>query len=305
MISTPFPTRVSLLLIVTTLLTSPLFSTEPNALTGRQPVADFLKLPEGWSLGACSAVAVNSRSEIFVYHRGPHPILVFDAEGNYLRSWGDDLIGSAHGLRIDGNDGVWVTDIGNHRVFKFDAHGKLLLALGTGKPGDARDEFNKPTDLAFGPKGEIYVTDGYGNARVLVFSPSGALLHSWGKAGRAEGEFRIPHAIVIDRQGRLLVGDRENDRIQIFNAEGKLLETWNGFAPYGLVFDGAGNLFVADGRAHQVLQLSATGEVAARFGREGAAVGEFALPHMLAIDNAGNLLVAEVGGKRVQKLLRK
>jgi DNA-binding beta-propeller fold protein YncE len=304
MIGNPLPSRIALLLFVTW-MSCPLFAAEPDALTGRRAVADFLKLPEGWSLGACSAVAVNSRSEIFVYHRGSHPILVFDAQGKYLRSWGDDLIGSAHGLRIDGNDDVWVTDIGNHRVFKFDAQGKLLLALGTGKPGDARDEFNKPTDLAFGPKGEIYVTDGYGNSRVLVFLPSGALLNSWGKPGRAAGEFRIPHAIVIDRQGRLLVGDRENDRIQIFNTDGKLLETWNGFAPYGLAFDGDGNLFVADGRAHQVLQLSATGEVAARFGREGTAVGEFGLPHMLAIDKEGNLFVAEVGGKRVQKLLRK
>lgn len=274
-------------------------------LTDRRAVVDFLQLPQGWSLGPCSAVSVNRRGEIFIFHRGEHPIIVCNRQGEYLRSWGDGLIGSAHGLRIDGNDDVWVTDIGNHRVFKFDADGKLLLSLGTGKPGNGTDEFNKPTDLAFGPKGEIYVTDGYGNARVLVFSPHGALLHSWGTPGRQEGEFRIPHSIVIDRQGRILIGDRENDRIQIFDADGKLIEVWNGFAPYGLAFDRHGRLFVADGRANQVLQLDAAGKVVGRFGREGAAVGEFQLPHMLAFDADDNLLVTEIGGKRVQKLVRK
>jgi DNA-binding beta-propeller fold protein YncE len=273
-------------------------------LTKRRAVADFIRLPAGWSLGPCSAVSVNRQGEIFLFHRGEHPIIVCDAQGKYLRSWGDGLIGSAHALRIDGNDDIWVTDIGNHRVFKFDSEGKLLLSLGTGKPGNGTDEFNKPTDLAFGPKGEIYVTDGYGNARVLVFSPSGALLHTWGKPGRGEGEFRIPHSIVIDRQGRLLVGDRENDRIQMFDADGKLLDVWNGFAPYGLAFDSHGTLFVADGRANQVLQLDAAGRVVERFGREGTAVGEFTLPHMLAFDTDDNLLITEIGGKRVQKLVR-
>jgi len=273
-------------------------------LTNRRAVADFIRLPAGWSLGPCSAVSVNRHGEIFLFHRGEHPIIVCDAKGKYLRSWGDGLIGSAHGLRIDGNDDVWVTDIGNHRVFKFDSQGKLLLSLGTGKPGNGTDEFNKPTDLAFGSKGEIYVTDGYGNARVLVFSPSGALLHSWGKPGRAEGEFRIPHSIVIDRQGRLYVGDRENDRIQIFDVDGKLLDVWSGFAPYGLAFDRHGTLFVADGRANQVLQIDTAGKVVGQFGREGTAVGEFTLPHMLAFDAEDNLLITEIGGKRVQKLVR-
>lgn len=283
---------------------SRLRAAEGTALAAWQAVANFIHLPAGWSLGPCSAVAVNRRGEILIYHRGEHPIIVCDAQGNYLRSWGDDLIGVAHGIRIDDNDHVWVTDIGHHRVFKFDPQGKLLLSLGAGKPGDGADEFNKPTDVAFGTKGEVFVTDGYGNARVLAFSPSGALLHTWGKPGRAEGEFRLPHSIVRDQQGRLLVGDRENDRIQVFDTGGKLLEIWNGFAPYGLAIDRHGVVFVADGRANQVLQLDARGQVVGRFGREGAGSGEFKLPHMLAFDVDGHLLIAEVGGKRVQKLVQ-
>ncbi len=268
--------------------------------TDLEPSGEFLKLPAEYKLGACSAVAVNRFGEIYLFHRGPHPIICVDAHGKLLRSWGDDIISSAHGLRIDREDNVWVTDIGNHRVFKFDRRGKLLLTLGTGQPGDRPDQFNKPTDIAFGPSGEFYVTDGYGNARVMKFSPSGALIHSWGKPGKERGEFRIPHSIVVDAQGRLLVGDRENDRIQIFSPDGELLDVWNGYAPYGLAFNGAGQLFVADGRANQVLQLDAQGKVVRRLGREGSATGEFRLPHMLAFDAYENLYVAEIGGQRLQ-----
>lgn len=273
--------------------------------TAWRPVPDFLHLPEGWKLGACSAVDVNSRGEIFVFHRGAHPILVFDADGKFLRSWGDDLIGSAHGLRIDRHDDVWTTDIGNHRVFKFDREGKLLLSLGTGQAGDGPDEFNKPTDVGFAADGAFYVTDGYGNSRVQKFSPSGALVHSWGAKGTEPGQFNTPHAVVLDRAGRVLVGDRENDRIQIFDADGKLLNVWNGYAPYGLAFDGDGTLFVADGRANQVLELDDAGRVVARLGAKGADPGEFQLPHMLAFDAAGNLLVTEIEGTRMQKFVRK
>ncbi|MCE9603693.1 MAG: peptidyl-alpha-hydroxyglycine alpha-amidating lyase family protein [Planctomycetia bacterium] len=269
-----------------------------------QPVP-FLQLPEGWTLGACSAVAIDSRGEIFLFHRGEHPVIVCDAAGKIVRSWGDGAIGSAHGLRIDANDDVWLTDIGNHRVLKFDGHGKLLLSLGTGKAGDGADAFNKPTDVAFGSRGEFYVADGYGNSRVLKFSPSGALLHTWGALGSQRGEFRIPHAIVRDRKGRLLVGDRENDRIQVFDEDGKLLEVWSGFAPYGLALDREGRTYVADGRANEVLRLDEAGRVVERFGRKGRAAGEFDMPHMLAFDAAGNLFVTEINGRRVQKFVRR
>lgn len=275
-----------------------LLSAEPATW---KPVADFIQLPSGMALGACSAAAVNSKGELYVYHRGAQPILVFAADGKLLRSWGSDLIGSSHGLRLDAKENVWVTDIGNHRVHQFDPNGKLLMTLGNGKPGVGPDKFDKPTDVNFGPGGEIYVTDGYGNSRVQKFSPSGALLQSWGTKGTKPGEFRTPHVIVVDKQGRLLVGDRENDRIQIFSSEGKLLDVWNGYAPYGLALDRDGAVFVSDGRANEVLQLDAQGKIVQRFGKKGNGPGEFDLPHMLAFDSAGNLFVTEILGKRVQK----
>jgi DNA-binding beta-propeller fold protein YncE len=269
-----------------------------------RPVTNFFRLPEGWTLGACSAVSVNRQGEIFLFHRGKHPIIVLDSGGNYLRSWGDDVLQTPHGLRIDSQGNIWVTDIGSHRVFKFDPQGKVLLALGTGKPGTGLDQFDRPTDIAFGASGEFYVSDGYGNSRVLKFSPGGALITSWGQKGSGRGEFNLPHAVVVDPSGRVLVADRENNRIQIFDADGKWLDTWEGFAPFGLAFEGQGALYVADGYANAVLRLSSAGKVEQTWGKQGTSPGEFELPHMLGFDPAGNFYVGEINGKRFQKFVK-
>ena len=272
------------------------------ASAGYQAVPGFLKLPEELVLGPCSAVAINSNGDLYLFHRGPQPILCFDAAGEFLRSWGDDLIGTAHGIRVDRDDNVWVTDIKHHLVFKFSSAGRLLLALGTSdKPGSGRDQFNKPTDVAFGPNGEVFVTDGYGNSRVVKFDHDGKFVSTWGTRGAQPGEFHLPHSIVVDSMQRVLVGDRENDRIQVFDLNGRQLDIWNGFAPYGIAIDWAQRVFVADGRANQILRLDGRGQVVLRLGTKGHAAGQFELPHMLAIDRDGSLYVAEVGGKRFQK----
>ena len=266
---------------------------------------DFPKLPADVVLGKCSAVATNTKGEIYLFHRGPRPLLCVDAAGKLLRAWGDDHIGTPHGLRVDRNDNVWVTDMGRHRVLKFDPTGKLLLALGTGKAGTGNDEFDRPTDIAFAPNGDVFVSDGYGNSRVMKFSAAGRFLKSWGTKGTQPGEFDLPHAIILDSKGRLLVGDRENERIQLFDVEGKFLDQWPGFAPYGIAINGEGHVFVADAQANQVLRLDAAGKVQQRWGQKGTAPGEFDVPHMLAFDQAGNLFVAEVGNMRFQKLTKK
>src|SRR3954452_8941551 len=139
-----------------------------------RPVAGWPELPPKFELGPVSAVATDSEDRVYVAHRGARPVLVFDRDGKFLRSWGDDHIKTAHGLRVDPDGNVWVTDIGDHLVMKFDPGGKLLLSLGKkGRPGDKPDQFDRPTDVAVTPGGDFYVTDGYGNARVMKFDRAG------------------------------------------------------------------------------------------------------------------------------------
>jgi outer membrane protein assembly factor BamB len=267
-----------------------------------RPVPGWPKLPDGVTLGPVSAVATDSSDRVYVFHRGKRPVLVFDRDGKFLRSWGDDHLKTPHGLRIDKDGNVWVTDIGTHQVLKFDADGKLLLALGKkGQPGAGPDQFDRPTDVAVAPTGEFYVSDGYGNSRVLKFSKDGKLVKQWGRKGKGEGEFDLPHAICLDARGRVYVGDRENDRVLVFDADGKFLAVWKeSGAPYGLFLAGD-RLFVADGRAGWVKVLDGDGKPLGRFGEKGSGPGQFKMPHMLCVDSRGAVYVAEVDGKRVQK----
>ncbi len=272
-----------------------------------EPVIGLLQVPGHIALGGVSGVAVNSKGRIYMLHRAEHPVVCFEPTGEYVRSWGSDLIGSGHGLRIDRDDNVWVTDTGHHLVYKFDPQGELLLALGQAdKPGLGTGQFDKPTDVNFGPQGEIYVTDGYGNSRIMKFTAQGKFLTTWGEPGDGPGQFNAPHAVVVDGNGRVLIADRDNERIQIFTPDGKLLDIWTGFKPFGLAFDPDGVLFVADGSAQKILQLEADGQVVQSWGgKRGTAPGEFSTPHELESDRQGNLYAAEVSGKRVQKLVRK
>ncbi len=188
-------------------------------------------MPEGWSFGRVSAVATDSAGEVYVFHRGDaaDPIVVFDAEGTYQRSFGADLdFGNEHGLRVDRHDNLWVTDNGNHRVMKLTTDGDVLMTLGIkGQAGTTDDTFDRPADIAFGPNDELYVADGYGNSRVVKYDAEGNFVTTWGTPGSGPGEFDLVHSIAVDSQGRVYASDRENNRIQIFDDQGTLLHTWN------------------------------------------------------------------------------
>ena len=291
--------------VVFSLLTISAVSAQ-SPLPDYQPVADWMKLPADVVLGPVSAIAADSGDRLFLFHRGKKPIVVLDRDGKYLRSWGDDMVKTAHGIRIDPENNVWTTDMGNHLVLKYDPNGKLLMTLGKrDEPGDAPDRFNRPTDVAFAPNGDFYVTDGYGNARVLKFNKDGKLLTQWGKKGKGDGEFNLPHSVVVDAKGRVIVGDRENHRIQVFDGDGKFLTKWNesGY-PYGLALAGD-RLFIADAREHWIKVLDLEGKLLGRWGQKGTAPGQFETPHMLCVDSRGAVYVAEVAGKRVQKFVAK
>jgi len=291
-----------------------------------RPVAGFLKLTEEMKLGPCSGVDIDSRGNVYVIQRQSPPILCFDSSGKLLRSWGTPLIGrdpnmqGAHGIRVDKDDFVWITDRDRHLVRKFDQSGQLLLTLGTeGSPGTGPNQFNRPADVAFGPSGEIYVADGYGNSRVMKFDRKGKFVKTWGDKGSAPGQFDLPHTIAVGLDGRVYVGDRYNSRIQIFDSDGNLKAVWPGFVPCGIAFDRTGTLFVADG-VSKVLQIDGQGGIVKSWGTEPEELGlrpgqrtvppianpggwRF-VPHLLAVDAQGNLYLADVPNQMLHKLDR-
>jgi DNA-binding beta-propeller fold protein YncE len=186
-------------------------------------------MPDGWKFGRVSSVTTDSNGDVYVFQRGKKadPVVVFDAQGKYLRSWGRGFFGNPHGIRADKYGNIWCVDNGSHQVYKFTRDGKLLLTLGIkGKAGTDEKTFNKPTDIAWDSKGDFYVSDGYGNSRVVKFNKEGKYLLTWGTPGSGPGEFHLPHSIAVDSKDRVYVSDRENNRIQIFDSNGKFLKQW-------------------------------------------------------------------------------
>jgi DNA-binding beta-propeller fold protein YncE len=296
-------TRTAPTLLVALGLLAALAASSYAAIPDYRPVAGWPQLPDDVKLGQVSAVATDSADRVYVFHRGKHPILVFDRDGKFIRSWGDDRIKTAHGLRIDRDNNIWITDIGHHLVMKFDPDGKVLMTLGKkDEPGVGPDHFNRPTDVAVAPSGEFYVSDGYGNSRVVKFSREGKFLAEWGRKGTGEGEFNLPHAICLDAKGRVYVGDRQNNRVQVFDGDGKFLAQWKeSGSPFGLFLAGNEKLFVADGRADWIKVLDLGGKSLGRWGEKGAGAGQFRLPHALCVDSHGDVYVTEIDGQRVQK----
>lgn len=268
-----------------------------------EPSITFFQLPAGTTLGPVSGVDADDSGNVYLLQRQAPPVMCFDRNGKFVRSFGDDLVGTGHGLAVDPQGNVWVTDTGHHLVFKFSPEGRLLLALGqSDKPGADESHFDKPTHTAFGDNGDIFITDGYGNSRIVHVTADGKFVNAWGKAGSGPSEFNAPHAAIVDGKGRLLVCDRDNERIQIFNQEGHLLATWTGYKPFGIAMDRDGVFFICGN--NQVSQLDADGKVVRSWGKEGVEAGQFKTPHLMAADRDGNLYIAEVSGRRLQMLKR-
>ena len=267
------------------------------------------RLPDGWSWGWIPAVACDSRDRVFVYSRSEHPLVVFDRDGQFLEEWGADVLEDAHGIFIDDQDNVFCTERNTHCMHKFDRNGKLLLTIGTpGQPG-ARDgdPFNLPTDVGVASTGELFISDGYGNARVHKYSPDGERIMSWGEWGTGPGQFNLSHAVRVDSEDRVWVCDRSNDRIQIFDTEGRFLTEWAGITkPDTLHFDPAGEVLYLAGLEQEVSVYSMGGELLTSWGGGRRKPGEFlACPHGIWSDSRGDLYVGQVQADgQLQKFIR-
>jgi DNA-binding beta-propeller fold protein YncE len=265
-------------------------------------VPNFLQLPASENFVEPAGVAVNSKGHVYVFHRGQHPLMEFDASGRYLGSIADSLFVTAHMVRVDADDNIWTTDIGSHLVLKLSPTGRVFLALGRkGIPGDSVQLFNQPTDVALDRAGNIYVTDGYGNARVLKFDRFGNPILGWGMKGRGPGQFDTPHTIVVDGD-RVYVGDRENSRIQVFDTEGRFIAQWRLGYPFGLCFGPDRLLYMADAIAGRILKIDLDGNVLGSFEGPRPGQGPHFDPHEIAVDRDGSVFAAEVLGWRAQKL---
>lgn len=292
-------------------------------------VKDWPQLPNGYILSQVTGVGIDTSQNIFLFHRNgrqwtePFPdslissntILMLGRQtGKMINSWGANLFIMPHGLTVDKDNNVWVTDVALHQIFKLSHDGKLLMKLGVAKiPGNDSTHFNLPTDVAVANDGSFYVSDGYGNSRVVKFSKEGKYLFEWGKKGNKAGEFNTPHGIDLDSYGNVYVADRENNRIQKFDASGKFLKEWkNNMAIqlYSLTIDKKNNdVFAIDYltvndtiiKGSDIMQFDSSINLLTRFGRTGLYDGPLCRYHDISIDNEGNIYVGDIFGNRIQK----
>ncbi len=301
--------------------------------------------PKGWSPIEVNAIAVDAQDHLYAFNTGDYPVTVFDRDGKLLKTWPKETFTHNHGATIARDGSIYCADDGNHTVRRFTPDGKVTLTLGTkDKPSDTGytltsadgkpihimeaikttkrggPPFNSPTDVALSASGEIFVSDGYGNARVHKFSPDGKLLLSWGEPGSGASQFVVPHAIAIDGKGRILVADRHNNRIQIFDAQGKSLTQWTDVElPTDIFIDKDQTVYVSE-LIPRVSIFNIEGKLLARWGNEGTSKENplFVTLHSIVVDSRGDLYVAEVMGihqgtpflatrttRMIQKFLRK
>jgi DNA-binding beta-propeller fold protein YncE len=277
-----------------------------------EAVADWGRMPAGRILRDVAAVAIDSQDRVYAFHRGTDPMVVFDRDGNFLHAWGQGLFTRAHGLHMGPDDTLWCTDDGDHTVRRCTLDGRVLQTIGIpGRPSPYMGglPFNRCTHTALSPEGDVYVSDGYGNAQVHKFSAAGKHLFSWGSSGTEPGQFNLPHNIACDPEGLVYVADRESHRIQIFDGDGRYLRQWNNLHRPCSIFLGKGRCPVcyvgelgpalpvnikAPNLGPRISVLSHEGELLSRFGELGEAPGQFLSPHGIAVDSHGDIYVAEV-----------
>lgn len=293
-------------------------------------VKDWPGLRKGFILSQPTGIGIDNADHILVFHRAGrkwtspfpdsvisrHTVLELHNEtGKILNSWGGGYFIMPHGLTVDKKNNVWLTDVGLHQIFKFSHEGKLLMQLGIAKvPGNDSLHFDQPTDIAVADDGSFYVSDGYGNSRIVKFLPNGRYVKEWGVYGRKPGEFIIPHGIAIDNNNRIYVADRQNNRVQLFDTAGKFLKELKNDMQVeqlpSVVIDHSNQIFAVDFDPTKQTDSSVNGSTIfvfdsaggkTRFGRTGSAMRTSSWFHDLAFDSKGNIYVGDILNLKVLK----
>jgi len=284
-------------------------------------VPNPLPVPDAAAMGASSDVAFDSKGHLYVLSRGTKPLTEFDENGKFISAFGDGLFTRSHGIRIDKDGNIWTTDVGAHTVMKLSPGGDVLLTLGEkGQAGvwdDATHRFNEPNDIVIAANGDLFITQGHTpgagrggvqqNPGVLKFDKNGKFLKFWGGKGTEPGKFEVAHGIALDAKGLLWVTDRENQRIQIFDQDGKYIrEVKYAGLPCSLDI-GKQYIYMVNGFAGQLLRMDLDGKVLAAVGKPGAAGtwGEFGEAHFIAVSPKGEIYIADSVNRAVQKFVKK
>lgn len=273
----------------------------------------WAKFPEGYDFPDASGVTVDSKDNVYILNRGPHPVIVLDKDGNFVRSWGEgEFDARAHGIHASPDDFIWTVNDSQHCIKKYTPEGKLVLVVGIENQAAEKwsgNPFNRPTNMAVSPNtGDVYVTDGYGNSRVHRYTSEGKHIVSWGAPGVDAGEFQVPHNVVIDKDENIYVTDRENYRLQVFDSNGNLKAIWqNIYRPQALCMDSEGIVYVGEMLmdtelsdyplvGHRLNAYNLKGERLARIGDPmiGDGPTQFIAPHGFGVDSQGSLYVGEV-----------
>ena len=260
-------------------------------------------MPEGMKFGRVSAVTTDNEGNVYVFKRDPKTdqIVVFNSQGKFLRSWGKGMFTRPHGLRVDRDQNVWALDDSGNHITKFTLDGKVLQTFGVkDKAGNDAKTFNRPTDIAWDSQGNSYISDGYGNRRVVKLDKAGNFVMTWGTEGDGPGQFRLPHSIAVDSKDRVYVSDRENNRIQIFDTSGKLLKTWTHLGcTQGMYISPKDEMWIVTHRnnTENVTYDTLAGQVMKLDVESGKILGSFESPgHMLTATPTGVVFVASLTG---------
>jgi hypothetical protein len=333
---------VAILLLASSVFAQVVVPERPSAYTTAadipfSSVPNFLKLPVGLYLGEGIGVARNSKGHVFVFTRSRQTRLFeFDQNGKYLREIGEGLYAfeMAHEVRVDSEDNIWVVDEGSNMVVEFNPAGRPIMTLGrkpeagpgwvfaTPAPGTPPPPaqpyvFNRPTDIAWDAVGDIFISDGYGNSRVVKYDKNGRFIKTLGTRGKEAGQFSTPHTIATDAQGNVYVGDRGNSRIQIFDNDlnlKKIIE--NVGAPWAICITPGPHQYLYSSNSNpdnndsrftsvtgEIYKMELDGTVLGKFGKPGKLLGEFSTVHEIDCRNENELLVSEITSWRVQKII--